>query len=261
MKVAILGPEGTYTHQAAEDYFEDYETVFCPTIREAIYHDSDATVVPFENSLEGGVMESVDLFKKEDDINIIGEKVLSISHFLVSKEENLEEVEMVKSHPQALAQCRDFISNHGWKIKETASTSKAASNLGRKEAAIAPRITAELNDLNILKEDIQGNNTNETRFFILGHNGKTPEKREKTSMILDPGEDRPGLLADILSCFSENGINLSYIQSRPTKKELGKYFFFVDVETDTRSEEFKSTVKCLDNYSDVKVLGSYKADK
>lgn len=260
MKVAVLGPKGTFTHQAAEKYFEEYDPVFCSTITEAVKCKSDATVIAFENSLGGGVGESIDLFREVENIRIIGEWIIPIRHFLLTKEKTVDDIEVVKSHPQALDQCKGFLSKHGWKEKEMSSTAKAAQKIGEKEAAIASKLAGELNELNVLRKDIQDRKSNETKFFILGHNGQRPKNRDKTSLILEPGEDRPGLLESMLSCFSGHGINLSYIQSRPTKKTLGEYFFFVEAEADLESDGLQRALQCLKTYSDVKVLGSYRSD-
>lgn len=261
MKVALLGPKGTYTHQAAEEYFEKYEPVFCSTIREAIDAKSDATVLPFENSVGGGVGESIDLFRRVEGIKIVGEKVIPIRHFLLSKEESLDDIEVVKSHSQALDQCREFLSNYDWEEREASSTAKAAQEIGGKEAAIASEFSGKLNDLNFLRKNIQDRKSNETKFFILGNNEQESENKSKTSLILESGRDRPGLLQSMLSCFSGHGINLSYIQSRPTKESLGKYFFFVEAEASLESDRLQRTLQCLKTYSDVKVLGSYESDK
>jgi len=111
-----------------------------------------------------------------------------------------------------------------------------------------------LNDLNIIEENIQDRQSNTTRFFIL-NNGM--EEGTKSSLILEPGVDRPGLLGSMLSCFSGHGINLSYIQSRPTRDGLGKYYFYVEADADQNNEDFKKAVRCLETYADVKLLGSY----
>lgn len=260
MKVAVLGPKGTFTHQAAEEYFEDYDPVFCSTISEAVKCESDVAVIPFENSLGGSVMESIDLFREIEDIQIRGEKIIPVRHFLLSKEESIEDIEVVKSHPQALGQCKEFLSKHDWEREEVSSTAKAAQEVEENEAAIASKLAGKLNGLNFLKEDTQDRTSNETRFFILGGNGQKLENRDKTSLILVPGKDRPGLLHSMLSCFSGHGINLSYIQSRPTKETLGEYFFFVEAEADLKSDRLQKALQCLKTYSDVKVLGSYPAD-
>lgn len=254
MKVALLGPEGTYTHQAAEQYFDNLEPVFCSTLGEVF--ESDAVkFVPFENSLGGGVSESADLLRK-NDVEVTGEQRLEINHALVSSEENIEDVEKVRSHPQALEQSRSLIEEHGLEEVEASSTAKAAEEAKGQdgEAALASELAAELNDMNVLGTSVQDTENNVTRFLVVdGENGGG----DRSLLILEPGEDRPGLLGSMLSCFSGHGINLSYIQSRPTKEGLGDYYFLVEAEADSDEREFKLAEKCLETYAEVKVLGSY----
>ncbi len=252
MKVALLGPSGTYTHQAAEKYFEDLEPVFCSTIREVFESEVDAKLVPIENSLGGGVTDTIDLLR-EKDVTVTGEVVLPIQHALISKEETIEDVEKVRSHPQALAQCQNIIEEHGWETEETGSTAAAVEQLEQGEAALASEIAAEINEKNILEKSVQDRNVNVTRFLIL--NGE-PEAREKSSLILEPGEDRPGLLHAMLSCFAGHEINLTHIQSRPTKEKLGEYYFFVEAEAS--GEKLQKAITALETYGGVQQLGEYR---
>ncbi|MFB6144464.1 MAG: prephenate dehydratase [Candidatus Nanohaloarchaea archaeon] len=255
MEVALLGPEGTYTHQAAEEYFDELEPVFCSTLKE-VFESGHVKFVPFENSLGGGVSESADLLR-EHDVEVTGEQRLEINHALVSEEEELESIEKLRSHPQALEQSRKLIEEHGFEQVEASSTAGAAEEVKGEEgeAALASELAAEIYDLNILQREVQDNGNNVTRFLVL--DGEE-EEGEKTLMILEPGEDRPGLLSNMLSCFSGHGINLSYIQSRPTKQGLGDYYFLVEAEADSGEREFELSLKCLESYADVKVLGSYR---
>ena len=254
MKVALLGPKGTYTHEAAMRYFGDeLEPVFCSTIPEVFDSEIETKLVPFENSLGGGVSDSLDRLRTED-VNITGEQRLLIDHCLLSNEESIDEIEKVVSHPQALNQCRELIEKHGFQTEEFSSTAGAAENLEEGEAAIASRAAAEVYDLNILKESVQDSDGNITRFMIL--NGDQTE-RQKTSMVLEPGEDRPGILQSMLGCLSGHSVNLSFIQSRPTREKLGEYFFFVEAEAGTDQENMKKAVECLETYAKVDIIGSY----
>lgn len=254
MKVALLGPEGTYTHEAANRYFNSYQPIFCSTITEIFDADTDAMIVPIENSLGGGVTDSVDKLR-EAKLEVTGEQKLRINHCLISKEENVENVDVVKSHPQALSQCRNFIEEHGFSEEETSSTALAVEELEENEAALASKTAAEINGLNILEKGVQDNSSNVTRFLIL--NGEK-EEGDKTSLVLEPGEDRSGLLHSMLGCFAGHNINLSHIQSRPTKQRLGEYYFYVEANADQNEERFKKAVQCLETYTDVDVLGSYE---
>lgn len=254
MKVAFLGPRGTYTHQAAEEYFDSYTGVPCSSIKEIVEKDVDAAVIPFENSLGGGVGKAIDALR-ERDVEITGEHIVDIDHVLLSKEANISDIDTVRSHPQAISQCRDFLDEKEWDEIESSSTAKAAEEIGEGEAAIASRLAGELNDLKVVAENVQDLDSNTTRFFVL--NGKAREDGDKTSLVLEPGSDRPGLLGSMLSCFSGHGINLAYIQSRPTRNGLGEYYFYVEAEADKESEEFEKALRCIETYSDVKLLGSY----
>ncbi len=250
MEVTLLGPEGTYTHQAAKKYFGEFEPDFCSTIREVFESSTETKFVPVENSLGGGVSDTIDFLRKNGN-NITAEVVLPINHALIS-ESSLEDIETIVSHPQALAQSEEIISEHGWKKVETDSTAKAVENIGEGEAALASEIAAEINDKPVLDTAVQDTETNTTRFFVL--NGEQ-EPQEKASLILEPGEDRPGLLHSMLSCFAGHQINLSNIQSRPTKEGLGHYFFYVEAEA--ADERLDKAVQCLETYGDTKLLGKY----
>ena len=251
MKVALLGPKGTYTHQAAASYFEDLETDFCSTIRDVFNSETEVKFVPVENSLGGGVSDTVELLREGGD-RITAEVRLQIEHALISDEDSIEDIETVKSHPQALSQCQELIEEHGWEKEETGSTAAAVEELGEGEAALASEIAAEINDKNVLDTSVQDTDSNVTRFFVL--NGE-PEDQEKTAMVLEPGEDRPGLLHAMLGCFAGHQVNLTHIQSKPTKRKLGEYYFYVEAET--AGEELEDTVKCLETYAEVQNLGSF----
>ncbi len=252
MKVALLGPEGTYTHEAALKYFKNFEPVWCETITEIFESNTQAKFVPVENSLGGGVRDTIDMLRKRNE-TVTGEVTLKINHCLISDTE-LGQINTVKSHPQALSQCSEIIEKNGWSSETTPSTAKAVENLEKGEAALASKTAAKINGLNILENAVQDRNTNTTRFFAL--NTDIVDK-EKTALILEPENDRPGLLNSMLSCFADQGINLSHIQSRPTKRKLGEYYFYVEAETSHDSEEFDKVLKCLEDYTRVKVLGSY----
>jgi prephenate dehydratase len=255
MKLALLGPEGTYTQQAAEKYFENLEAKFCSTIRDIFDSEVETKFIPVENSLGGGVSDTIDFLHEEDE-EITAEVRLKIEHALISHEE-VEDIEKIVSHPQALAQCRDIIEEYGWEEVEASSTASAVEDLGEGEAALASEIAAELNDVPIVERAVQDTDSNTTRFFVL--NGPE-EQGVKSSMILEPGEDRPGLLHSMLSCFAGHQINLSHIQSRPTKKELGDYFFYIEAEEGS-GEKLDRAVQCLETYAEVQMLGSYSVIK
>lgn len=250
-KVALLGPEGTYTHQAAEKQFDDLNPRFCSTIKQVFESDVDVKLVPIENSLGGGVTDTIDLLKNSSEA-VTGEIVLPIQHSLVSNEEDIEDIDTVVSHPQALAQCQDIISKHDWSEKESNSTAEAVEELEVGEAALASEIAADINNRNILAKSVQDKDTNVTRFLVL--NGEVEDKG-KTSLVLEPEEDRPGILHAMLSCFSGHEINLTHIQSRPTKERLGEYYFYVEAQAS--EEKLQNAVTALETYGEVQNLGEY----
>jgi Prephenate dehydratase len=252
MKVALLGPEGTFTHQAAEEYFTDLQPCFCSTIEEVFESDIEVKLVPVENSLGGGVRDTIDLLRESEN-NVTGEKLLPINHTVVSSEESIEDVDTVVSHPQALAQCQNFVAKYELDTREADSTADAAEKLSSGEAALASKVTADIYDLNVLGKSVQDEDTNTTRFLIL--NSEVGAKPSKTSLILEPEEDRPGILHAMLSCFSGHQINLTHIQSRPTKQELGKYYFYVEAEV--HGQKLEKAVKALETYGHVDKLGEY----
>ncbi|MFB6181018.1 MAG: prephenate dehydratase [Candidatus Nanohalobium sp.] len=253
VKVALLGPEGTYTHQAAKQYFEGLQPVFCSTIRGVFDSEAGTKLVPIENSLGGGVSDTIDLLKQRSQ-RVTGEVVLPIQHALISDEDSVEDIEKVKSHPQALAQCKEIIQKHDWDTEEVDSTAKAVEGLGEEEAAIASEIAAEINDVSVLKRSIQDRDTNVTRFLVLEGRPESGDL-DKSCLILEPEEDRPGVLHAMLSCFAGHGINLTHIQSRPTKEGLGKYFFFVEAQA--AGEKLDKAVNCLETYGKVDILGRF----
>jgi len=251
MKVAVLGPPGTFTHQAAEQYCSECDPVFSKTMGAVMEHEDVVKILPFENSLGGGVAESCDLLR-EHRPQVTGETLLEIEHCLLA-ETSLDEVDRVRSHPQALDQCRSFIQDHGLEPIEASSTAMAAKETGENEAAIASALAGRLNDLDILERGIQDRRS-VTRFLILDGEER---RQDKTSIVLEPGSDAPGLLHGLLGCFADRGINLSYIRSRPTKDEIGEYYFYIEAEEAASAEGFEMAVRCLREKADVTVLGSY----
>ncbi|PSG98568.1 MAG: hypothetical protein BRC29_00385 [Nanohaloarchaea archaeon SW_7_43_1] len=253
MKVAFLGPEGTYTHQAVDQYFSDYQPFTCSSIEKSV-ESGHVSVIPFENSLGGGVGESIDLLREKNP-GVTGEVLVEIDHVLASNY-NIEDVKSVRSHPQALSQCREMIEDNDWEEIESSSTAKAGQEIEGNEAAICSGLAAELNNLEILEEHVQDEASNTTRFLVI--NGEKNQNPEKTSLVLEPGEDDPGVLSKMLSCFSDHKINLSYIQSRPTRDGLGDYYFYLEAEEPKGLGRFQKAMKCLETYADVKNLGSYR---
>jgi prephenate dehydratase len=264
MIIGLLGPEGTYSEKAARQldmkarlkFFDDLEDV----IESVISRDVDCGVVPIENSLEGSIGITMDALK-EYDINIIGEVIVSIRHCLLSKG-HMEDIKVILSHPQALAQCRKFIRQHfrDIKIQTTGSTSHAAKLTSEfpEMAAIASRESAQKYGLDILADDIQDYKENYTRFVVLGNTIPEPTGHDKTSIIIHLGHDRPGALHDLLGEFVSGNINLTKIESRPSKLGLGDYLFYIDMEGHKFDRNISAALNNIEKIVDwVKIIGSY----
>lgn len=285
------GLSGTELH-----YFADIEDAFLAVVQ----RKSDLSIIPIENSIEGSVGVTLDLLL-ENEAEIVGEIVVKIEHCLLSKG-GPEMIKVILSHPQGLAQCRHFLKKNfpGAELRSTGSTSHAARLAGELEemAAIASPEAAECYGLKVLLPNIQDRKENYTRFIVLKVgkkalterisfagkiNGETHSGAEsapdfqseleaesekcslsafKTSIIVYLEKDRPGALYEILGAFAKRKINLTKIESRPSKKELGDYYFYIDFEGKTSDELIKDALEDIKVKVDtLKVLGSYPAFK
>ena len=265
MKVAFLGPQATFTHVAAMQQFgfsaqlvpqKSIPAVFDEVLRGRAHYG----VVPVENSNEGVVSHTLDMFM-ESDLKINAEILLAISHDLLSRSGRIEDVRKVVSHPQALAQCRKWLEENlpDVPLVDVASTALAAQMAAEDEtaAAVASEMAATLYGLQVLKPKIEDNPNNFTRFLVIGT--KTPERsgRDKTSVMFST-KDEPGILYRMLEPFSKRGINLSKIESRPMKKKAWEYIFFLDMEGHIAEEGVFAAIEELNGYCQfLKVLGSY----
>ncbi|MFN4227885.1 MAG: prephenate dehydratase [Candidatus Ratteibacteria bacterium] len=267
--VAYLGPEGTFTHQAALNKFgEKAKYVPVKTIdevfREVEKQRADYGVVPIENSIEGVVTHTLDVFV-ESDLKITSEILLEIHHFLLSKENSIKKIKKVYSHPQAIAQCRNWISENlpDAEIYETESTASAVKKAmkEKKSAAIGSEIAASMYNLNILAERIEDFRENFTRFLVIGNNFTERTGKDKTSILFSI-KDRVGALHDILVPFKKEKINLTRIESRPSKKKAWEYVFFVDFVGHKDDETVKRALKEVEKSTAfLKVLGSYPMER
>ena len=273
-RLAFLGPEGTFTSQAASRAAPDIERLPLPTISDVVaaVRDGEAAlgVVPMENSIEGSVNLTLDeLAFGPPGAYIRREITLPITmNLLVKRGTTLEGIATVRSQPHALAQCRGWLTRHlSQAVLEAAtSTAEAAKQAAAGDgslAALGPGVAAERFGLDILASDIQDFGGNTTRFVVLGRSMAPPSGTDKTSLVVFFGEDRPGLLLRILDEFALRGINLTKIESRPTKQALGEYCIFIDCAghvTDARVGEALRSVHR--HAAEVRVLGSYaRADE
>ena len=274
-ELLFLGPAGTYSEIAKNQFLtilaqKNIEQIPFATVKKIIeYVDANpnaAGIIPIENSIEGMVRETLDnlLSLKDSCVQICAETVIPIHHCLVSKAKDIKKIKKIISHPQALAQCQNFICKHfdsNIEQIEKASTSKAAQelvDLDESYAAIANKRTAELFKLNVLAKNINDEHDNKTRFIMLSRCSTTATDSDKTSIAFAT-KNQPGSLVKVLNVFDALNINLSYIDSRPSKKNLGEYVFFVDFEghiTDEPSQKVLDLIRLNTNY--IKILGSYR---
>ena len=266
-RAVFAGEMRAFAHKAASQFFgSDVKIEPVSSFRQVFQEVKDGNsgfgVIPLENSLTGSIHENYDLLL-EYDIKIVGEITLRIVHALIGHPETkLEEVTRVFSHPQALEQCRDFLeSQQGWELvaaRDTASAVrriKEGGNTG--EVAIAAKEAAALFGLKVLKEGIETNARNYTRFVVIAGDRVSNGPKTKSSLVYSTS-NKPGALFDTLKIFAENGINLVKLESRPIHGKPWEYMFYVDLEADVESAELRGVMdKLLEKTEFLKVLGSY----
>ncbi|MEN4007324.1 MAG: prephenate dehydratase [Methanobacteriaceae archaeon] len=261
--IGFLGPQGTYAEEAAsklDGKLLAFDSIM--EVMEAVNQEKvDVGVVPIENSIEGSVGVTLDLLAHDYDLKIEGEIILPVNHMLLlNPGSSVEDIELVYSHAQALSQCRKFIEKMSAKPVATSSTSKAAEIVkGKKNAAAIGTLRAsDLYGLKIAACDIQDYRDNLTRFIVIGKHDQKPTGHDKTSVVFSLVEDRPGGLYDVLGVFAKYNVNLTKIESRPSKKKLGNYVFFIDFQGHKDDEKVE---KILNNIKNkvlfIKILGSY----
>lgn len=267
LTIAYLGPEFTFTHLASMKKFGssvDYSS--CNTIT-AVFDEvdkgrADYGVVPIENSVEGAVNHTLDMFI-DSELKICSEIYLEVSHSLLSKEPDKKKIKKVYSKDQVFGQCRLWLEEHlpNVVLVEVASTAKAAEIASREKgsACIASRLVARKYHLNALYNSIEDSAHNVTRFLVIGRTEARPTKKDKTSIMFSL-KDRVGALHDILIPFKHYGINLTKIESRPSKVKAWKYYFFVDMEGHHLDPKVAKAIAILKKSTTyLKILGSYPA--
>jgi prephenate dehydratase len=241
MRVAYLGPPGTFSEEAASrcDLARDAERCPYPTFADAyeasLRGEVDAAILPIENSLEGSVGATLDLLVLRPGLLIRRELMLPVEqHLMAAPGTTLEHITRVLSHPQPLGQCAQFLRSrlNGVPLEPTHSTADAARQAAERPncAAIGARAAAARYGLAILAESIQDADENITRFVLVAGRDEAPTGRDRTSIAFTLDRDRPGGLYEVLSEFATRRINLSKIESRPTKRAMGHYVFYVDFE-------------------------------
>jgi len=270
--VAYLGPRGTFSFEAAKKFTKDkpdHKLVDYPTLHDILYavdrEDVDLGVVPVENSIEGTIGVIQDMLVKEVDLKICSEIILPVHESLFCKDDiKPQEIKEIYSHPQPLEQCRGWIRKNCPKAKiiPVSSTSEAAKIISESDkkaiCSIGPEGLAEIYNLKIIEKDITDYEDNSTRFIVLSKIDSKPTGNDKTSIVFSIIADRPGGLYSILGEFATREINLTKIESRPSKKALGDYFFFVDMEGHRTDKKIANALSAIVNkVAFVKILGSY----
>lgn len=265
LRVAYLGPEGTFSQMAARSLFglqaRYRECATIDAVFEAVESgDSTYGVAPFENSTEGAVSMTSDALV-ESNLLIKQEHVLPIAHCLLSRARSLTDIQAVYSHPQALAQCRGWLAKHlpRAQIVQTTSTAAAAreAHSDDRAAAIGADIAAEIHDLPILRANVQDRPENATRFVVLAKEDAPPSGTDRTTLAFGV-VDQKGALRKVLSVFEANEVNLTRIESRPSRKQAWHYVFLVDVEGHRSDKNLARALRDIKRACDfVKVVGSY----
>lgn len=274
--IAFLGPAGTYCDEAAQRFAErlgrgDASLLPCPSFNRVFgaveSGRAEFGVVALENSIEGPVTATLDAFAERTDAVVLGEEVVDVRHcLLLHPGASRDDVKLIVSHPQALAQCRGYLERNfpDTPIRSTGSTSDAAMRAvaDKSVAAIANHRAAELTGAVVAEADIADHRGDQTNFALIARAGHSPvfprADSMKTSLALYLRDDRPGSLQMILSEFTYGGINLTKVQSRPTKRRLGEYMFFIDIDGAVDDEPVRIALDCLRlKLRVVKVLGCY----
>jgi len=274
MRVAYLGPAGTFTEDALREAMPagEIESLRTPTVHDAIVAvergEAERAFVPFENSIEGSVRSTLDTLAFDTEaVTIVGEHDFAVHAHLIAREGvELEQVAAVLSHPQPLAQCAAFLREHlpGVERRSVSSTAEAVRMVGesvRPWAAIGARSAADLYGCVVLREGIEDEADNVTRFVWIarGEQAGAAEGPARTSLVFSElGEDHPGALVEALREFSDRGVNLSRIESRPLRRGLGRYMFFCDLEGSVEDEPVAEALTALrSKAAAVRILGSY----
>lgn len=265
LTVAYLGPEGTFTQAAAFKFFgSSTESHACRDIDD-VFHCVESGqcqlgVVPIENSVEGTINRTLDRII-DSPLSICGEEVLRIEHNLLSRAGQLQGIERVYAHPQALAQCRQWLSiNLPGANQEAASSNAAAAKLAvtdERAAAIASATAAEIYELKILSSNIEDDASNTTRFIVIGDQQSEPSRNDATTLVVS-APHRPGGLRRMLEPFEAAGISMTRIESRPAREALWNYLFFIDVAGHKDDALLANALSQLSEETRfMRVLGSY----
>ncbi|MXX18654.1 MAG: prephenate dehydratase [Dehalococcoidia bacterium] len=267
VKVAFLGPPGTFGEEAARRHFPGSELLPYQThgavARAVEAGEAETGVMAIENSLNGSVPETLDILIHETALKIQGEVLVPVVHNLVAAPGTaIDDIELIYSHPQALGQCRVFLGQHCPEAQRAAALSTAqAVELAVAQpgaAAISTVRAAEIYRADVLAEAIQDQDSNATRFVVVGRHEPEPSGRDRTSIAFEFAGDRAGLLTAALTEFSSRGINCTKMESRPTRATFGEYIFLIDFEGHEFDPECAAALDGLRGMTTMlKVFGSY----
>lgn len=264
MHAVTLGPAGTYSHRAARAITEriDFRESVRGIVEAVVEGEADRGVVPIENSIEGSVTESLDALSNHD-IAVVKEIVTPIRHALLAQGESFG---TVASHSQALAQCRTYLDEEYPEARLEAVASTAAGvERAREEpgvAAIGHPDNADA-ELTVLAEDIQDRTSNATRFLVVAPAEERSPAGGKTSLVVYPNTNYPGLLLELLEPFAERDINLTRVESRPSGERLGDYVFHLDIAAglyEDRTQKAVAAIEAVVSEGWVRRLGSYDVE-
>jgi chorismate mutase/prephenate dehydratase len=267
LKIAYLGPEGTFTHQAVTKHFgHSVRALSVPTIDE-IFHEvesgiADFGIAPVENSTEGTVNHTLDMFLTSP-LKICGEVELRIHQHLMGRMKELSQIKRICSHSQSLAQCRGWLAQYlpNVELIQVSSNAEAARRARDEEgtAALAGDAAALVYELRVLFREVEDQGDNTTRFLTIGRKLFPPSGSDKTSLLIShAGEQGPGLLLALLTPLAKHGINMTRIESRPSRRRKWDYVFFVDVDGHAEESPLAEAIEEIRAQSDLfRVLGAY----
>lgn len=265
MKVAYLGPEGTFTQQAVFQHFGHSVLAMSqagiPGVFEQVQAgDADFGVVPIENSTQGMVTHTLDIFI-DSTLQICGEIEIPIHHNLLTHARSIAGIERIYAHQQSLSQCRNWLQHHApsaelLPVSSNAEATRRVRN-APDAAAIASLSAAEIYGVPVLFSNIEDEQDNTTRFLVIGREGFSPSGRDKSTLLLT-GDESPGLLHTLLSPLARHNINMTRIESRPAPRQKWQYVFFVDVDGHAQREPLKSALEEMEQVAGkARLLGSY----
>jgi prephenate dehydratase len=265
MRISTLGPKGTFSHEALLKRSKNAEIVFKNTVWDIFESvekgEVDEGIVPLENSVSGTIGLTLDALM-EFDLSIVAEIILPVKHNLVGHD-GVKDIKTLYVHPATYEQCEKFIRKNlpEAKIIQTSSNAASAQIIAQKKdktkAAIVPMEAIEIYQLKAIKKDVQDNKFNVTRFAVISKKPAKKTSRDRTSIAIYPQVDKPGLLYNLLGEFATRKINLTKIESRPSKGKLGDYIFFIDLQGNRDDEKITEAFKVIEDTFFLKVLGSY----